>query len=427
LGEIRKGVKIKIINFRGSMKFNNNRKHIMPLQKLEALKSEVKDELVINILPFWMTKMIDAENGGFYGRIDGSGNVYKDADKGCVLNARILWTFSSAYRIIKNPDYLKTAHRAKEYLFKYFIDNEYGGVFWLLDYKGGIKDGKKQIYALAFAIYGLTEYYRITNDKKCLDKAIDLFRLIEKYSFDQRLNGYFEAFSREWGIIGDLRLSAKDANEKKTMNTHLHVLEAYTNLFRIWKDDLLKKQLHGLIEVFTDKIVNNQTFNLNMFFDEEWNDKTDLVSYGHNIESSWLIYEAAIVLGEPSLISKVKNICLEIAESSKEGIMPDGGMIYEKFFTTGHVDYDRHWWVQAETVVGFLNAYALSEKEEYLNISLKSWRFISDNIIDRKNGEWYWSVDNDLKANLKDDKAGFWKCPYHDSRMCFEIIERNNQ
>jgi mannobiose 2-epimerase len=394
--------------------------------KLELLKSEVKEELINNILPFWMTKMIDSGDGGFYGRIDGSGRIFTDADKGCVLNSRILWTFSSAFRILKNPEYLKTAERSKDYLLDHFFDKEFGGVFWLLDHKGQMKDGKKQIYAQAFAIYGLTEYYRITNDSACLGKAIELFRLIEKYSYDNKLDGYFEAFSREWGALDDLRLSAKDANEKKTMNTHLHVLEAYTNLYRIWKDDLLKKQLYKLIGVFTDRIVNSQTFNLNMFFDEQWNDKTDLVSYGHNIESSWLIYEAALVLGDNSIISKVKKICIGIAEAAKEGIMADGSMIYENFFKSGRIDYDRHWWVQAETVIGFMNAYTLSGNEEYLGLSLAAWKFISDHMVDRKNGEWYWSVDKNLQPNLKEDKAGFWKCPYHDSRMCLEIIERQN-
>lgn len=398
----------------------------MSRNKLKILKAEVKEELVSNILPFWMTKMIDSQDGGFLGRIDGYGRVQEDADKGCVLNARILWTFSSAYRILKNPGYLKTAEISKNYLLNHFFDKEFGGVFWLLDHNGRMKDGKKQIYAQAFAIYGLSEYYRITNDRHCLEKAIDLFRLIEKYSYDSQLDGYFEAFNREWGAIDDLRLSAKDANEKKTMNTHLHVLEAYTNLYRVWQDNLLKKQLRGLINVFTDKIVNSQTFNLKMFFDENWNDKTDLVSYGHNIESSWLIYEAALVLGEQNIIEKVKSICIEIAGSSKEGLMADGSMIYEKFFKTGHLDTDRHWWVQAETVVGFLNAFTLSGNEEYLNISLKAWRFITDNLVDPKNGEWYWSVDKNLQPNLKDDKAGFWKCPYHNSRMCLEIIERQH-
>jgi mannobiose 2-epimerase len=398
----------------------------MSANKLKTLKTEVQSELVNNILPFWMTKMIDDRDGGFYGRIDGLGHVFNDADKGCVLNARILWTFSSAFRVLKNPDYLKVAERAKDYLLAHFFDREYGGVFWLLDHKGEVKDGKKQIYAQAFAIYGLTEYYRITNDKTCFEKAIELFRLIEKYSYDINLDGYFEAFSREWGVADDLRLSAKDANEKKTMNTHLHVLEAYTNLFRVWKDDLLKKQLYRLIAVFTDKIVNNLTFNLNMFFDEEWNDKTDLVSYGHNIESSWLIYEAAMVLGDEDVIGKVKKICLMITDASKKGIMTDGSMIYEYFFNSGHIDSDRHWWVQAESVLGFLNAYALSGQKEYLELSLAAWKFISSNLVDRQNGEWFWSVDKNMKPNLKEDKAGFWKCPYHDSRMCLEIIEKQN-
>jgi len=398
----------------------------MSLSKPEILKAEVTEELVTNILPFWMTKMIDSGDGGFYGRIDGSGRIFTDADKGCVLNSRILWTFSSAFRILKDPAYLKTAERSKNYLLEHFFDKKSGGVFWLLDYKGEMKDGKKQIYAQAFAMYGLTEYYRITNDNNCLTLAIDLFSLIEKYSYDAKLEGYFEAFSREWGALDDLRLSSKDANEKKTMNTHLHVLEAYTNLYRIWKDDLLKKQLYKLIGVFTDRIVNSETFNLNMFFDEEWNDKTDLISYGHNIESSWLIYEAALALGDDTVISKVKKICIGIAEAAKDGIMADGSMIYENFFKSGHIDYDRHWWVQAETVVGYLNAYTLSGNEEYLGLSLAAWKFISDHIIDRQNGEWYWSVDKNLQPNLKEDKAGFWKCPYHDSRMCLEIIERQN-
>ncbi len=391
---------------------------------LKKLKSEVSSELAGNILPFWAEKMVDTENGGFYGRIDGAGVVHPMADKGSVLNARILWTFSSAYRILKDPSYLKVAERAKEYLFKYFFDEQHKGIYWLLDYTGKVKDGKKQIYAEAFAAYALAEYYRATGDELALRKAIELFHLIEKFSYDKKLEGYFEAFSTEWGDIGDLRLSTKDANEKKTMNTHLHILEAYTNLYRVWKNDLLKGQLEKLIIIFIEKIVNGITYNLNMFFDEEWNDKTDLISYGHNIESSWLLYEAAAVLGNEPLIQRVRDICLKLAETSVDGLMNDGGMIYEKFLTTGHIDYDRHWWVQAETVIGYLNAYELSGDNKYRDYSISAWGFISDHLIDRKNGEWFWSVDNALKPNLKDDKAGFWKCPYHNSRMCLEIIER---
>ncbi len=391
---------------------------------IQQLKNEVRDELIQNILPFWMNKMVDGQNGGFYGRIDGTGMVHPNADKGCVMNARILWTFSSACRVLGNSDYLTFATLAKDYLLKYFFDEQFDGVYWLIDYKGNPVDSKKQIYAQAFAIYGLVEYYRVTKDEESLAKAIELYKLIEKYSYDPKLEGYFEAFSREWGDIGDLRLSAKDANEKKTMNTHLHILEAYTNLYRVWKDAGLRLQMEKLIEVFTCKIVNGQTFNLNMFFDENWNDKTDLVSYGHNIEASWLLFEAAHILGNDAITKKVKEICLKIADTTMEGLRPDGSIVYERFFSNGHIDTDRHWWPQAETVVGYVNAFEMSGNQDYLNKGLAAWKFISDHLIDRKGGEWYWSVNDNLQPNLKDDKAGFWKCPYHNSRMCLEIIER---
>jgi mannobiose 2-epimerase len=391
---------------------------------IQQLKNEVRDELIQNILPFWMNKMVDAQNGGFYGRIDGTGMVHPNADKGCVMNARILWTFSSACRVLETKEYLTYANRAKDYLLKYFFDKELGGVYWLIDYKGNVVDSKKQIYAQAFAIYALAEYYRVAKDEESLAKAIELYKLIEKYSYDKKLEGYFEAFSREWADIGDLRLSAKDANEKKTMNTHLHILEAYTNLYRVWKDAGLRLQLEKLIEIFALKIVNNQTFNLNMFFDENWNNKTDLVSYGHNIEASWLLYEAAVVLGNEAITKKIKDICLKIANVTLEGLRPDGSIVYERFFEDGHIDTDRHWWPQAETVIGYVNAFELTGNRDYLNKGLAAWRFISGHLVDRKVGEWYWSVNESLQPNIKDDKAGFWKCPYHNSRMCFEIMER---
>jgi mannobiose 2-epimerase len=393
-------------------------------KKLLNIKNEVEHELTNNILPFWSIEMVDSENGGFYGRIDGTGKVYPKADKGCVMNARVLWTFSAAYRIFKKPEYLRIASRARDYVLNTFFDKQHKGVYWLVDYKGNMVDGKKQIYAQAFVIYALSEYYKISGDELSLMKAKELFHLIEKYSFDVTLDGYFEAFNREWGEIGDLRLSAKDANEKKTMNTHLHILEAYTNLYRVWNDDGLRNQLNHLVNLYADKFVNKQTWHLNMFFDEHWNDKSDLYSFGHDIESSWLLYEAAVVLNDSKLIQKIKELSVKIADASIEGYMPEGSFIYEKFFTTGHIDTDRHWWVNAEGVVGFFNAWELTGNQQYLDKSMAIWDFIKTNIIDSTNGEWFWSVDNNFKPNLKEDKAGFWKCPYHNARMCFEIMER---
>ncbi|MBO7499172.1 MAG: AGE family epimerase/isomerase, partial [Bacteroidaceae bacterium] len=248
------------------------------------------------ILPFWMTRMPDPR-GGFYGRIDGLGNVHPEAEKGAILNARILWTFSAAYRVLGDPAYFDMATRAKCALLDNFFDPEFGGVYWSLHPDGTPKDTKKQIYALGFAIYGLSEYARATGDKSALAHAIKLFFDIENHSFDTERNGYFEAFTREWGEIADMRLSDKDANERKTMNTHLHILEPYTNLYRVWPDARLAAAIRNLIDIFVDRILDPQTFHLRLFFDDDWNSKVDATSYGHDIEASWLIHEAALVLG----------------------------------------------------------------------------------------------------------------------------------
>jgi cellobiose epimerase len=391
---------------------------------LERLKSEVGEELVKNILPFWSTRMVDRENGGFYGRINGNNQLISDAGKGGILNARILWSFSSACLHFRDPLYLEMADRARNYILAHFFDPDHGGTYWNVSFDGKPIDTKKQIYSQAFFIYAFSEHFRATGDQSSLNRAIELFRMIEKHSFDKILNGYFEAYSRDWILLEDLRLSAKDANEKKTMNTHLHILEAYTNLYRIWKDEELARQLHNLIIIFSEKIVNRETNHLDLFFDENWNSKSAIVSYGHDIEASWLIDEAARVLGDHDLLAEVQKICTGVLEAACEGLQPDGSLVYERNISTGHLDKDRHWWVQSEAVVGFLNAYKLTGNKEWLEKALKCWKYISDNLIDRAGNEWFWSISDDGTPNRRDDKAGFWKCPYHNSRMCLEVLTR---
>ena len=393
-------------------------------QSISTLKQEVQEVLTTNILPYWMNRMVDEENGGFYGRITGMEQRVPEAEKGAILNARILWTYSAAYRLLKKEEYLAMATRAKEYIIHHFYDKEFGGIYWSLDCKGAPLDTKKQIYALGFAIYGLSEYNRATGDKEALDYAVRLFESIEAYSFDTVKNGYCEALTREWDEMEDMRLSEKDANERKTMNTHLHILEPYTNLYRVWKDERLKRQLYNLILIFTDKILNRETGHLQLFFDDDWNSKYRIVSYGHDIEASWLIHEAALELGDKDLLANVDPIVKQIAIAASEGFTPEGGMIYEKNPDTHRVDADRHWWVQAETVVGYMNLFQHFNDKEALQKAIACWDFIRKYLIDRENGEWYWSIRADGTVNREDDKAGFWKCPYHNGRMCMEVLMR---
>jgi mannobiose 2-epimerase len=391
---------------------------------IRQLSKELESELTNNILPYWMNKMVDKQNGGFYGQITGEEQLVEKALKGGILNARILWTFSAAYKTFKVKEYLKSASRAKNYIIDHFFDKTYGGTYWSLDCKGEPSDTKKQIYSVAFFIYALSEYFAATGDKLCLDKAIDLFHLIEVRSLDKNLNGYFEAYSQDWKLLDDLRLSDKDANEKKTMNTHLHILEAYTNLSRVWENDFLKKQLENLVLIFFEKILDNKTYHLNLFFDENWERKSSVTSYGHDIEASWLLLEAANVLDNKILIKRAREITRLMATANLEGLQSDGSIIYEKNNVTGHINYDRDWWVQAEAVVGYLNAWEVTGNEKYLDISVGCWKYIKEKLIDPQNGEWFWGIKRDGSINRTDDKAGFWKCPYHNSRTCLEIMHR---
>ena len=389
---------------------------------LKQLKEEMRAELIHGILPYWMGRMVDVEQGGFYGQIDGADRIIGGAGKGGILNARILWTFSSAYRVQPDSAYLHMAERAYGYALKYFFDEEMGGTYWLVNADGSPADTKKQIYSQAFFIYALTEYHMASGNEEALAKAKELFHLIEQHSRDTQVGGYFEAYSRDWQLLDDLRLSEKDENEKKTMNTHLHILEAYTNLYRVWKDPCLKEAQEALILIFADHIIDTRTGHMNLCFDEQWTRKGTIDSYGHDIEASWLLYEAAQVLGDPALLLRVESLSMQLVQTTvREGLQSDGSIWYETDTRRGHTDTDRHWWPQAEAAVGFMYAWKLSGDAAYLDKSAATWQYISAHLIDRAHGEWYWSI-RDGKPNLAEDKAGFWKCPYHNSRMCIEII-----
>ncbi|HYG20831.1 MAG TPA: AGE family epimerase/isomerase [Ohtaekwangia sp.] len=392
------------------------------------LRKEMGHDLLNNVLPYWMEKMVDHDRGGFYGRRDGYDALDPQAEKGIILNARILWTFSHAARVLAETGvnaapYIVIADRAYHYIIDHFADTEKGGVYWMVDASGGVSNTKKQIYAQAFAIYAFTEYFLATRHSESLQQAIRLFQLIEQHSFDRKFNGYFEAFDRDWNLLTDLRLSEKDANEKKSMNTHLHVLEAYTNLYRCWKDQTLKQQLQNLIVLFKDTILDSR-FHFQLFFSEEWEVRSHEISFGHDIEGSWLLYEAAAVLADESLLKQIAPITVRMVDVAvDEGLDRDGGLMNEANLT-GVSDTDKHWWPQAEAIVGLVNAWQLTHHQRYLQEAVKVWSFIKDHLIDEVQGEWHWRVNRDGNVYRNEDKAGFWKCPYHNGRAALEIMTR---
>jgi cellobiose epimerase len=392
---------------------------------IKKFGEEVIENLQSNILVYWMDNMVDPR-GGFYGRRDGHDRLDTEAPKGAILNGRILWSFSAAYRVLGDARYLEMATRAKREIIDRFYDRQYGGIYWSLTPDGEPLDTKKQFYAIGFAIYGLSEYARATGDEEALEYAIKLFHDIENHSRDRERGGYFEAMTRDWQPIADMRLSDKDANSSKTMNTHLHIIEPYTNLLRVWRDPQLVEATTSLLNLFFDVIETpGQRGHLGLFFNDDWQRQDHIISYGHDIEASWLLLETALVLGDAALLIKALEHTEHIAEAALEGRCVDGSMVYERH-ANGSYDNDKHWWVQAENVIGQLYLYVFHGHKEMLERSYQTWRYISDNIVDRDGGEWHWSRRHGT-VNTDDDKAGFWKCPYHNSRMCLEVYERLNE
>lgn len=391
-------------------------------QLLFQYKAELNKELE-SILSYWCVHSVDADNGGFYGSVNNDNIPDTAAPRGIVLYSRVLWAFSAAYRLKPQPQYLSMAKRAYENILTFFIDKKFGGVYWSVDAKGNMLDGKKQLYGLAFCIYGLSEYYRVTKDEQALELAIALYHLIEEKSFDREKNGYIEAFARDWSELNDLRLSEKDNNDRKTMNTHLHIVEAYANLFSVWPDDGLKKQAENLLWLFLRYFFNNNNHHYNLFFNDDWEQKSSLQSYGHDIEAAWLLQQCAERIGHEEHTRAFKLLAVTVTEAAAEGLDDDGGLWYECEPDSNHLITEKHSWPQAEAMIGFYNAYQLTGNENYLRLSLHSWEFVKKYIKDNQHGEWFWGVNKDYSVMQK-DKAGFWKCPYHNSRACIELMIR---
>lgn len=388
------------------------------------LQEEMSAELD-EIVSWWSAHAPNREGEGFYGSIGADDAPDASAAHGIVYYSRILWTFSAAARFTSKEVCSELAGRAYECITKYFADKEYGGVFWSVDAAGNMLDGKKQVYGIAFCMYGLSEYYKLTGKEEVLTLARALFQCLEQYSYDKVSGGYVEAFTRDWQPAVDVRLSDKDENESKTMNTHLHVIEAYANLYSVWKDEDLRARIVHLLELFEKYFIDKQAFHLKLFFDDEWRSRSSLISFGHDIEAAWLLQQCAETAVHEEYIEIFKEFAVKIATAATEGLDKDGGLWYEADPAKGFFVREKHWWCQAEAIVGFVNAWQVTGEQHFLDKANACWRFVNHYIKDTRHGEWFWGVNADGTILAK-EKAGFWKCPYHNGRACMEIMTRNS-
>lgn len=396
----------------------------MASTKLNDYAARITDEVRNNILPFWIQHATDKKRRQILGALTNDLEADRTAARGALLSARVLWTYSAAHRAFGDPAYLEMAHLAHDDLIRNFWDREYEGFYWSVAADGRPLNARKQVYGQAFAIYALSEYHRASGLSEPLERAKRIYALLEKHACDRKQGGYFEAFSRSWGPIADMRLGDTDMNVPKSQNTHLHVMEAYTNLLRVWPDAGLHKAQASLVTIMLDRILTPETGHLKLFFSQDWVSQSDAVSYGHDIEAAWLFVEAAEVLQDSALLARLKPIVVRIAETTlAEGVDADGG-VFNAGNPAGVTDFDKEWWPQAEAMVGFLCARQLSGDDRFLAAALKSWDFIDRHLVDRKHGEWFRGVNRQGEILPRQLKVSFWKCPYHNSRACIEAPRR---
>ena len=381
------------------------------------MTEEIRSELD-RILSWW-TGLRDPQ-GGYYGEVDATGELHPGADRGVILNSRILWAFSAAYNALGRQEYLDAASWAYDYLVVRFVDADNGGVFWSVTADGRPLDAKKQLYAQGFAIYGLSEYYRASGCAGALDAAQRLFDVVEKHFHDDTYGGYHEALGRDFGPLADKSLSAHDINADKTMNSHLHILEAYACLYSVCPSEALGARVRELLDIICRRIMH-PSGHLQLYFRDDWTVLPGGWSFGHDIETSWLALECADALGDPELVARVAEYSRLLAAAGNEGLQEDGSMIYEKH-PDGSLDFFREWWVQAEAVVGNLWACQRLGDAAGLDRAASCWQYIRNHLLDYVHGEWLWGINPDGSPDLSRPKAGFWKCPYHNTRMCLQVL-----
>jgi mannobiose 2-epimerase len=389
---------------------------------LEGYSKGIETELV-SILDWWTHHINNPANCFYYGEINSKNEPDAEAPIGLVLQSRLLWTFSAAFKHTQNHQYLKAANQAYDALTQKFYDNKNGGMYWSVHPNGQVASDKKQAYGIAFAIYGLSAYYEVTLDAGALKKATDLYTSLEKHFFDSEFGGYIECLGNNWSEIDDVRLSDKDQNAIKSMNTHLHIIEAYAALYKVLPNAGIKQSIQKLLHYFEKFIIDVGTSQQNLFFEKNWTPTSSVISFGHDIEASWLLQEAAAIIDDDIYLQKFTKLATNMAGVVANNVSTEGAVYNEYHRKINTLDFGKDWWPQAEAMVGFLNAYQNTGNIQFLQHSLKSWQVVNDYFKDPIYGEWHWGYDSSGNLMVR-EKAGFWKCPYHNSRACIEVANR---
>jgi cellobiose epimerase len=395
-----------------------------PSTLLAALAERAETELRGNILPFWLEHVPHPERDGFYGEVVRAGEPRSQAPRAALLSSRILWTFSAAYRHYGEPAYLTMADRAYRDLVDNFRDARHGGYFWSIHADGSPRDLFKHVYGQSFVVYAMSEYYRATGEPSARVAALELFALIEARAADQGRGGYWENFTRDWEPVPAHQPSAIGPPAARSQNTHLHLMEAYTNLWLATGDLRVREALRSLVGLMLERILDPETGHLGLYFDEDWRPISNRVSYGHDIEFAWLATEAAQAVGDAALREQVRVWAVRIAGNTlARGVEKDGGIPYEVGPKGEGAQLHREWWVPAEAAVGFLNAYQLSHDSRFLEAADAQWQFIERHFVDREGGEWFHSVSPSGERIPRAQVSG-WKGPYHNGRACLELLVR---
>lgn len=384
-----------------------------------------KEHLENSLIPLW-NKMKDETNGGFYGYADSKGNPDVKSVKGVILNSRILWFYASAYQLLRKPELLEMADHAYRFLVDFCFDSQYSGVYWSVNYDGTVCDDTKHTYNQAFAIYALSAYYQASKKKEALNLAYVLYHVIEEKCRDS--NGYLEAFKRDFTPSSNEKLSENGVIAERTMNTLLHVLEAYSELYRADPFYEVGDSIRSILRLFEKKIYDSEKQICDVFFDADYHSLIDLESFGHDIETSWLIDRGCSVLEDKAYQKEMQPMINGLAEAAYRNAFDEHQNALNNEREGDCVDRQKIWWVQAESVVGFYNAYQKNPKKtEYLHTAEKIWEFIQHHVIDSKSGEWIESIPADNLPDIEQALVHPWKCPYHNGRMCMEMIQRLSQ